>query len=270
MRAHRRAWCCEPRREGKHFLGRDLHSRAVNVELRHLRYFVAVAEELHFTRAAQRLHMAQQPLSAAIARLEQELGVTLLARTTRRVELTEAGAALLEPARAALRAVDDAIAAAQAAGARVLRHAVRRALLGRLVRPRAVLRRGPRAPRRAAPAGAPAVDAPAARRPPRRAARPRRRPLRPGPGRPRRPAPQGRAGPARRACDAPAGHVRGRRRRATPRRDDRPRRPGRRAGLQRRGARRSARAPASRRARASTPPTTTPGRTRSCTTAASA
>jgi DNA-binding transcriptional LysR family regulator len=86
------------------------------VELRHLRYFVAVAEELHFTRAAQRLHMAQQPLSAAIARLEQELGVTLLARTTRRVELTEAGAALLEPARAALRAVDDAIATAQAAG----------------------------------------------------------------------------------------------------------------------------------------------------------
>ena len=74
----------------------------MNVELRHLRYFVAVAEELHFTRAARRLHIAQQPLSAAIARLEQQLGVTLLARTTRRVELTEAGAALLEPARAAL------------------------------------------------------------------------------------------------------------------------------------------------------------------------
>jgi len=88
----------------------------VNVELRHLRYFVAVAEELHFTRAAQRVHIAQQPLSAAIARLEQQLGVTLLERTTRRVELTEAGEALLEPARAALRAVDEALAAAQAAG----------------------------------------------------------------------------------------------------------------------------------------------------------
>src|ERR687892_491403 len=55
-------------------------------------------------------------LSAAIAQLEQQLGVTLLERTTRRVELTEAGAALLEPARAALRAVDEALAAAQAAG----------------------------------------------------------------------------------------------------------------------------------------------------------
>ena len=106
----------EPPREGKHFLGGDLHSAAVNVELRHLHYFVAVAEELHFTRAARRVHIAQQPLSAAIARLEQQLGVTLLERTTRRVQLTEAGEALLEPARAALRAVDEALAAAQAAG----------------------------------------------------------------------------------------------------------------------------------------------------------
>ena len=106
----------EPPREGKHFLAGDLHSATVNVELRHLRYFVAVAEELHFTRAARRVHIAQQPLSAAIARLEQQLGVTLLARTTRRVELTPAGEALLEPARAALRAIDEALAAAQEAG----------------------------------------------------------------------------------------------------------------------------------------------------------
>src|SRR5215203_1136331 len=106
----------EPLCKGKHLLASDLHSAPVNVELRHLRYFVAVAEELHFTRAARRVHIAQQPLSAAIARLEQQLGVTLLERTTRRVELTEAGEALLEPARAALRAVDDALAAAQAAG----------------------------------------------------------------------------------------------------------------------------------------------------------
>jgi LysR family transcriptional regulator, benzoate and cis,cis-muconate-responsive activator of ben and cat genes len=81
----------------------------VNVELRHLRYFVAVAEELNFTRAAERLHIAQQPLSAAIARLEQQLGARLLDRTTRRVTLTEAGTALLEPARAALLAADAAV-----------------------------------------------------------------------------------------------------------------------------------------------------------------
>jgi DNA-binding transcriptional LysR family regulator len=81
----------------------------VNVELRQLRYFLAVAEELNFTRAAERLHIAQQPLSAAIARLERQLDVRLLDRTTRRVTLTEAGTALLDPARAALLAADAAV-----------------------------------------------------------------------------------------------------------------------------------------------------------------
>jgi len=76
--------------------------------LRHLRYFVTVAEERHFGRAAERLHMAQPPLSQQIRRLEAEVGVELFVRTTRRVDLTAAGAAYLERARAILAEVDDA------------------------------------------------------------------------------------------------------------------------------------------------------------------
>jgi DNA-binding transcriptional LysR family regulator len=75
------------------------------VELRHLRSFVAVAEERHFGRAAERLHMAQPPLSQQIRRLEAELGTPLLHRTTRRVELAPAGEVLLVQGRAILAAV---------------------------------------------------------------------------------------------------------------------------------------------------------------------
>jgi DNA-binding transcriptional LysR family regulator len=78
------------------------------MELRHLRYFVAVAEERHFGRAAERLHMAQPPLSQQIRQLEGELGLPLLSRTTRRVDLTPAGTAYLERVRAILAAVDAA------------------------------------------------------------------------------------------------------------------------------------------------------------------
>jgi len=78
------------------------------MELRHLRYFVAVAEELHFRRAAERLHMSQPPLSQQIRQLEEEVGATLLTRSQRKVELTAAGAAFLVRAREILDAVEDA------------------------------------------------------------------------------------------------------------------------------------------------------------------
>jgi DNA-binding transcriptional LysR family regulator len=69
------------------------------VELRHLRYFVAVVEGLHFRRAAERLHVAQPAVSEQVRKLEQELGVRLFDRTQRSVSLTTAGTALLEEAR---------------------------------------------------------------------------------------------------------------------------------------------------------------------------
>jgi DNA-binding transcriptional LysR family regulator len=88
------------------------------VELRELRYFIAVAEELNFTRAAARLGLAQPPLSAAIGKLERKLGVTLFERTSRRVTLTPAGAVLLQQGRIAVEAAGAAVERARRASTR--------------------------------------------------------------------------------------------------------------------------------------------------------
>lgn len=91
-------------------------SMQVGVELRHLRYFLAVFEELHFGRAAKRLRIAQPPLSQAIRKMELELGVQLFERTSRMVSSTEAGRALATEARKVLAAFDVAIAETRRAG----------------------------------------------------------------------------------------------------------------------------------------------------------
>ncbi|WP_037578015.1 LysR substrate-binding domain-containing protein [Phaeacidiphilus oryzae] len=87
------------------------------MELRHLTAFVAVAEELHFGRAAARLHMAQPPLSQQIRLLERDLGASLFERSTRSVRLTAAGEALLAPARRVLAEASAAQRAVRAASA---------------------------------------------------------------------------------------------------------------------------------------------------------
>ncbi|SFI75077.1 LysR substrate-binding domain-containing protein [Amycolatopsis sacchari] len=86
------------------------------MELRYLASFLAVAEELHFGRAAKRLHMAQPPLSQQIRQLEKELGVQLFERNTRSVRLTSAGQAFVDPVRRTLEDLDVATRAVKAAG----------------------------------------------------------------------------------------------------------------------------------------------------------
>jgi hypothetical protein len=132
-------------------------------ELRHLRAFVTVAEQLSFTRAAELLHLTQQTVSRTVSELERELGVSLLERTTREVRLTAAGASLLRDGVEAVRAADAAFARAREIENRLARPRADRGLArDRAARPR---RRRPRA----APARVGRV-AGASRGPPRRPA----------------------------------------------------------------------------------------------------
>ncbi|HMJ00160.1 MAG TPA: LysR substrate-binding domain-containing protein [Gaiellaceae bacterium] len=97
--------------------GRDgRYSAPPAIELRHLRYFLAVFEELHFGRAAKRLRIAQPPLSQAIRKIESELGVQLFERTSRTVSATDAGVILATEARKVLSAFDTAVSEARRAG----------------------------------------------------------------------------------------------------------------------------------------------------------
>lgn len=89
----------------------------ITVEFRELRYFSVLCEELHFGRAAERLHISQSPLSQTIAQLERKLGARLLDRSSRHVSLTPAGEVMLEHARRLLLEIDEAIGATRRAGA---------------------------------------------------------------------------------------------------------------------------------------------------------
>jgi len=93
-----------------------LYTRAVDIELRHLRALIAVAEELNFTRAAERLHLTQQALSGQIRQLEERVGARLVERDTHHVELTAGGVELYERCRPLLAGAEHAVAAARAAG----------------------------------------------------------------------------------------------------------------------------------------------------------
>ena len=89
----------------------------MSLELRHLRYFITLAEELHFTRAAERLHIEQPPLSRAIKELEHDLGVDLFVRNRRGTVLTEAGATFLQDVRRVFAALKQAQENVQAVAA---------------------------------------------------------------------------------------------------------------------------------------------------------
>jgi DNA-binding transcriptional LysR family regulator len=93
----------------------------MDLEMRHLRALLAIAEELNFTRAAQRLHVTQQALSGQIRQLEERVGARLVERDSRRVQLTEAGRTLCDHARPLLAGAEHAVLATRAAGEQAAR-----------------------------------------------------------------------------------------------------------------------------------------------------
>jgi DNA-binding transcriptional LysR family regulator len=99
-----------------------LYEKSIEMELRHLRYFLAVAEELNFTRAAKRLNIAQPPLTQQIKALEAEMGVTLFDRTAYRVELTDAGRSFVPQVARILADVRNAVLIAKQAAAGEVGH----------------------------------------------------------------------------------------------------------------------------------------------------
>src|SRR5258708_15329212 len=94
------------------------------MELRQLRYFIVLSEELHFNRAAKRLHLSQPPLTRQIRQLEDELGVSLVYRTTRKVALTDAGHAFANEARQIMARVTNAVGVASQANRGIVRKLV--------------------------------------------------------------------------------------------------------------------------------------------------
>jgi DNA-binding transcriptional LysR family regulator len=124
----------------------------MTIELRHLRYFVAVAEEASFTAAAQRVHVAQQVLSTQIRQLEDSVGAQLLNRTSKGATLTPAGAAFLTSARDTLAGLDRAVASARNAARAACVRPPRRGSMPVLVSASSRARRC-RPPRCALPAG---------------------------------------------------------------------------------------------------------------------
>lgn len=105
-----------------YLLGEAFQGRMKSMDIKKLQYFIAVAEELHFNRAAEKLNMTQPPLSQQIQALENEIGVKLLERNKRQVRLTSAGAVFLEEAKSILSQLERSIKTTQLVDQGIIGH----------------------------------------------------------------------------------------------------------------------------------------------------